>query len=115
MNIKVDFKVELEQSDEYLIFDRITFEWLTSEPYLTKIDFINNLKKNDDGEVRYSSSDSINFIEISLSTLILKEFFKSPLSSFDNSNLIHKNGNVLDYKLENLDLVIVYEPSKYFQ
>ena len=113
LTLIVIFKVELKKSRDFLIFDRLTFEWLTSEPYLCKIDFINNLEKNKDELIVFDSvSEDFHQITISLIHLLTSEFFQSHLSFSEKCKLIQLNGNHLDFRLENLSLEILYVPQK---
>jgi len=109
----VIFKVKLTNDCKLVTFDREIFEWLTSEPYLSKIDFINNLKVDKYGDILFQSfSAGQKPLIIHLSTLLISEFFQSYLSFSENSNLNHLNGDFLDFTLSNLILEIDYKSIK---
>ena len=43
------YKVKLKNADENVLLDDHVYEWLTADPYLAKVDFINNLRKHSSG------------------------------------------------------------------
>jgi hypothetical protein len=45
----VIYKVKLKNSDETVLLDDNVYESLSSDPYLSKVDFINNLRKHSSG------------------------------------------------------------------
>ena len=100
------YKIPLLDCQEYILFDQTTFEWLTSEPSLAKIDFINNLECAPDGNIFHKDYGSM---KLPLVELLLKKFFKPFSSNLKKENLSHLNGNQFDFRLENLEYRIVFE------
>jgi hypothetical protein len=45
----VIYKVKLKNADETVLLDDHVYEWLSTDPYLVKIDFVNNLRKHSSG------------------------------------------------------------------
>jgi hypothetical protein len=52
----VIYKVKLKNSDDTVLIDDNVYEWLTSDPYLVRIDFINNLRKHSSGCVVFQKT-----------------------------------------------------------
>ena len=43
------YKVKLKNADDNVLLDDHVYEWITSDSYLTKVDFVNNLRKHSSG------------------------------------------------------------------
>ena len=43
------YKVKLKNADDSVLLDDVVYEWLSSEPYLMQVDFLNNLRKHSSG------------------------------------------------------------------
>ena len=43
------YKVKLKNADDHVLLDDQVFEWLTNDPYLAKVDLVNNLRKHSSG------------------------------------------------------------------
>ncbi len=100
------YKVKLKNADNNVLLDDHVYEWLTSDAYLTKIDFINNLRKHSSGcavfQKTWKKADSSFKTEtIYLHKLIAEKFLTSAKSKAI-SLVGAKNGNKLDCRLENL-------------
>jgi hypothetical protein len=100
------YKVKLKNSDDTVLLDDVTYEYLTTEPYLVKIDFINNLRKHSSGcavfQKTWKKADGGYKTEtIYLHKLIAERFLTKDKTS--KKNLVGaKNGNKLDCRLENI-------------
>lgn len=100
------YKVKLKNADEHVLLDDHVYEWLTSDLYLVRVDFINNLRKHSSGcavfQKTWKKSDgSFKTETIYLHKLIAEKFLINTKSGEDN--LVGAvNGNKLDCRLENL-------------
>ena len=43
------YKVKLKNAEDSVLLDDHVFEYLTTDPYLVKVDFVNNLRKHSSG------------------------------------------------------------------
>jgi len=99
-------KVKLKNSEDVAIFDQIVYDFLTSDPYLVKVDFINNIRKHSSGcgvfQKVWKNPDGSYLTEtIYLHKLIAEKFLSNQKS--EKENLVGaKNENKLDCRLENL-------------
>ncbi len=100
------YKVKLKNADEEVLLDDKVYEYLTSDPYLVKVDFINNLRRHSSGcavfQKTWKRADGGYKTEtIYLHKLIAEKFLVDNKSG--KKNLVGaKNGNKLDCRLENL-------------
>ncbi len=100
------YKVKLKNADDDVLLDDKVYEYLTSDPYLVKVDFINNLRKHSSGcavfQKTWKKADGGYKTEtIYLHKLIAEKFLGEAKSS--KRNLVGaKNGNKLDCRLENI-------------
>ncbi|MEZ4992083.1 MAG: hypothetical protein R2824_16795 [Saprospiraceae bacterium] len=100
------YKVKLKNADEEVLLDDRVYEYLTSDPYLVKVDFINNLRRHSSGcavfQKTWKKADGGYKTEtIYLHKLIAEKFLVDSRTS--RKNLVGaKNGNKLDCRLENL-------------
>ncbi|MEZ5056232.1 MAG: hypothetical protein R2879_04265 [Saprospiraceae bacterium] len=100
------YKVKLKNADDHVVLDANVYEWLTSDPYLTKMDFINNLRRHSSGcavfQKTWKKADGSYKTEtIYLHKLIAEKFLGDTKSK--KANLVGaKNGNKLDCRLENI-------------
>lgn len=100
------YKVKLKNADESVLLDDQVFEYLTNEPYLKKVDFINNLRRHSSGcavfQKTWKKADGSYKTEtIYLHKLVAEKFLSDTKTG--KSNLVGaKNGNKLDCRLENL-------------
>jgi hypothetical protein len=77
------YKIKLKNADDTIVLDANVYEWLTSDPYLAKVDFINNLRKHSSG------------------CAVFQKFLIETKTKTDNL-VGAKNGNKLDCRLENI-------------
>ncbi len=101
------YKVKLKNADENVMLDDEVYHHLTKDPYLVKIQFVNNLRKHSSGcavfQKSWKRSDGAYKIEtIYLHRYIAEKFLDTPPDP--RMNLVGaKNGNKLDCRLENLE------------
>jgi hypothetical protein len=100
------YKVKLKNADDNVLLDDHVFEWLTSDPYLAKVDLINNLRKHSSGcavfQKTWKKSDGSFKTETIYLHKLVAEKFLIHLKSKENNLVGAKNGNKLDCRLENL-------------
>jgi hypothetical protein len=100
------YKVKLKNADDHVLLDDHVYEWVTNDPYLQKVDFINNLRKHSSGcavfQKTWKKADGGYKTEtIYLHKLIAEKFLES--EDPKRKNLVGaKNGNKLDCRLQNL-------------
>jgi hypothetical protein len=100
------YKVKLKNAEDHVLLDDTSYDYLTSDPYLVKVDFINNLRKHSSGcavfQKTWKRADGGYKTEtIYLHKLIAEKFLGE--SRLGDKNLVGaKNGNKLDCRLENL-------------
>lgn len=100
------YKVKLKNSDDVVLLDDQVYEYLTSDPYLVKVDFINNLRKHSSGcavfQKTWKKADGNYKTEtIYLHKLVAEKFLGERKTS--ERNLVGaRNGNKLDCRLENI-------------
>ena len=100
------YKVKLKNADEHVLLDDHVYEWLTTDPYLTRVDFINNLRRHSSGCAVFQKTwkkadDGYKTEIIYLHKLIAEKYLKDTKTS--KRNLVGcANGNKLDCRLENV-------------
>jgi hypothetical protein len=100
------YKVKLKNCEDNVLLDDQVYEYLTSEPYLVKVKFIDNLRKHSSGcavfQKTWKKADGSYKTEtIYLHKLVAEKFIASTKKG--KKNLVGaKNGNKLDCRLENL-------------
>ncbi len=100
------YKVKLKNADENVMLEDEVYEYLTTDPYLKKVDFINNLRRHSSGCAVFQKTwkkaeGGYKTETIYLHKLIAEKFLNDQRSS--TKNLVGaKNGNKLDCRLDNL-------------
>jgi hypothetical protein len=100
------YKVKLKNSDDSVLVDAQVYEYLTTDSYLVKVNFINNLRKHSSGcavfQKTWKKADGKYKTEtIYLHKLIAERFLAHEKTT--TSNLVGtKNGNKLDCRLANI-------------
>ena len=100
------YKVKLKNASDTVLLDDAVYDYLTSDPYLVKVDFINNLRKHSSGCAVFQKTWKLarggyKTETIYLHKLIAEKFLST--SKTKKKNLVGaKNGNKLDCRLENL-------------
>ncbi len=101
------YKVKLKNADDHVLLDDDVYDWLTTDAYLKRVDFINNLRRHSSGcavfQKTWKKADGGYKTEtIYLHKLVAEKYLKSDKSQA--KNLVGaKNGNKLDCRLENLE------------
>jgi hypothetical protein len=100
------YKVKLKNADETVLLDDHVYEALTEDAYLSKVDFINNLRRHSSGCAVFQKTwkkaeGGYKTETIYLHRLIAERFLEDTRTS--KKNLVGaKNGNKLDCRLENI-------------
>lgn len=100
------YKVKLKNADDTVLLDDKVYDYLTTDPYLVRVDFINNLRKHSSGcavfQKTWKKADGGYKTEtIYLHKIIAEKFLTR--NKDNKRNLVGaKNGNKLDCRLENL-------------
>jgi len=100
------YKVKLKNAEENVLLDDHVFEALSNDPYLAKVDFINNLRRHSSGCAVFQKTwkkaeGGYKTETIYLHRLVAERFLADDKSN--KNNLVGaKNGNKLDCRLENL-------------
>jgi hypothetical protein len=100
------YKVKLKNADDSVLLDDQVYEFLTSDPYLVKIDLINNLRRHSSGCAVFQKTwkkagGGFKTETIYLHKLIAEKFLAK--SKTKSNNLVGaKNGNKLDCRIENI-------------
>jgi len=100
------YKVKLKNADDNVLIDDNVYEYLSSDPYLKKVDFINNLRRHSSGcavfqKTWQKAEGGYKTETIYLHKLIAEKFLADQRSK--SKNLVGAlNGNKLDCRLENL-------------
>ena len=100
------YKIKLKNADDSVLLDTEGYEWLTSDPYLAKVDFINNLRKHSSGcavfQKTWKNADGTFRTEtLYLHKVIAEKFLINTKTKTDNL-VGAKNSNKLDCRLENI-------------
>jgi hypothetical protein len=99
-------KIKLKNSDDNVILDDKVYDFLTSDPYLDQVKFVDNLRKHSSGCVVFQKTwkkqdGGYNTETIYLHKLIAEKFLAEQRTSA--KNLVGaKNGDKLDCRLENI-------------
>lgn len=100
------YKVKLKNADENVLLDDHVFEYLVSDPYLKKVDLINNLRRHSSGCAVFQKTWKKAGGGYKTETIYLHKFVaeKFLMHEKDGTNKLvgAKNGNKLDCRLENL-------------
>lgn len=100
------YKVKLKNANENVILDAEVYEYLTTDPYLVKVDFINNLRRHSSGCAVFQKTwpkagGGYKTETIYLHKHVAEKFLSKTKSK--KKNLVGAtNGNKLDCRLENL-------------
>ena len=100
------YKVKLKNAEESVLLDKEVYTFLTSDPHLVKIDFINNLRKHSSGCAVFQKTwkkagGGYKTETIYLHKLVAEKFLSD--TKTPQKNLVGaKNGNKLDCRIENI-------------
>lgn len=100
------YRVKLKNAEDHVLLDSEVYEYLVSDPYLVKIDLINNLRRHSSGCAVFQKTWRKASGDYKTETIYLHKFvaekFLGHLKS-ERENLVGaKNGNKLDCRLDNL-------------
>lgn len=99
-------KVKLKNSKDVVLFDEKGYKYLTTDPYLVKVDFINNLRRHSSGCAVFQKSVTKSKGKNKITTIylhrLIAEKFKSKQKSKRNNVVGAVNGNKLDCQLDNI-------------
>jgi tRNA splicing ligase len=100
------YKVKLKNADENVLLDDEVYEYLVNDPYLKRVDFINNLRRHSSGcavfQKTWKKADGGYKTETIYLHKYIAEKFLSDQKEGRNNLVGAKNGNKLDCRLENL-------------
>jgi tRNA splicing ligase len=100
------YKVKLKNADENVLLDDEVYEYLVNDPYLKRVDFINNLRRHSSGcavfQKTWKKADGGYKTETIYLHKYIAEKFLSDQKEGKNNLVGAKNGNKLDCRLENL-------------
>ncbi len=100
------YKVKLKNADETVLLDDKVYEYLTTDPYLVKVDFINNLRRHSSGcavfQKTWKRADGGYKTETIYLHKLIAEKFLFDSKSRDRNLVGARNGNKLDCRLENI-------------
>lgn len=100
------YKFKLKNADESVLLDDFVYEWLSAEPYLTKVDFLNNLRKHSSGCVVFQKTwkkagGGFKTETIYLHKLLAEKYLKHEKNA--SKKLVgSKTGDKLDCRIDNL-------------
>ena len=100
------YKVKLKNADDTVLLDDAVYEYLTTDPYLVKVDLVNNLRRHSSGCAVFQKTWKLarggyKTETIYLHKLIAEKFLKKTKTK--SKKLVGaKNGNKLDCRLDNL-------------
>jgi hypothetical protein len=100
------YKVKLKNSSDTVLLDDEVYDYLTSEPYLVRVKFVDNLRKHSSGcavfQKTWKKADGTYKTETIYLHKLVAEKFISKTKSGERNLVGAKNGNKLDCRLENL-------------
>lgn len=100
------YKVKLKNSEDTVLLDDKVYEYLTTDPYLVKVKFIENLRKHSSGcavfQKTWKKADGNYKTETIYLHKLIAEHFIVEMKSNKNNLVGAKNGNKLDCRLDNL-------------
>ncbi len=100
------YKIKLKNADENVLLDSPSFEWLSTDPWYLKVDFLNNLRKHSSGcavfQKTWKKADGDFKTETIYLHKLLAEKFLADTKSAQNRLVGAKNGDKLDCRIENL-------------
>jgi hypothetical protein len=100
------YKIKLKNADDTVLIDDRVYEWIVSDPYLSRIDLLNNLRMHSSGCVVFQKTwkkaeGGFKTETIYLHKLIAEKFLASDKTKVQRL-VGAKNGNKLDCRLENI-------------
>lgn len=100
------YKVKLKNADDTVLLDDHVYEWLTTDPYLSKVDLLHNLRKHSSGcavfQKNWKKANGTYKTETIYLHKLIAEKFLSEQKSGRNHLVSARNNDKLDCRLENL-------------
>lgn len=100
------YKIKLKNSPEIVLMDEHVFDQLSNDPYLQKVDLMNNLRRHSSGCAVFQKTTKKEEGGYSTKTIylhkLIAERFKLEEKSETNDLVGAVNGNKLDCRLENI-------------
>ena len=100
------YKINLKNAEDEILLDDQVYEFLTTDPYLVKIDFINNLRKHSSGCAVFQRTWKEGYRDYRNETIylhkLIAEKFLAKTKTKEKKLVGALNGNKLDCRLENL-------------
>jgi hypothetical protein len=102
----VIYKVKLKNADDMVLINDHVYEWLTTDPYLSKVDFINNLRKHSSGcavfQKTWKKAEGGYKTETIYLHKLIAERFMADFKKGSQKLVGAKNGDKLDCRVENI-------------
>ena len=100
------YKIKLKNADDSVLLDDKVYEWIKSDPYLSKIDLLNNLRMHSSGCAVFQKTwkkaeGGFKTETIYLHKLIAEKFLSNEKTKMQRL-VGAKNGNKLDCRLDNI-------------
>lgn len=100
-------KIKLKNSDDSVIVDEVVYQYLTTDPYLAKVKFVDSLRKHSSGccvfqKIKKSADGKSYETETIYLHKLIAEKFKSEERTKEKRLVGCKNGDKLDCRLENI-------------
>ena len=100
------YKIKLKNSPDIVLLDEKVFEFLSSDPYLKKVDLLNNLRRHSSGCAVFQKTTKKEGGGYATKTIylhkLIAEQFKIEEKTEENALVGAVNGNKLDCRLENI-------------
>jgi len=102
----VIYKVKLKNSEATVLLDDHVYEWLTTDPYLSRVELIHNLRKHSSGcavfQKNWKKANGAYKTETLYLHKLIAEKFLPEQKSGGNKLVSARNSDKLDCRLENL-------------
>ncbi len=100
------YKIKLKNAEESVLLDDRVYEWIISDPYLVKIDILNNLRLHSSGCVVFQKTWKKAEGGFKTETIYLHKLIAEKFLASDKSKVRRlvgtKNGDKLDCRLDNI-------------
>jgi len=102
----VIYKIKLKNAEDTVLLDDHVYEWLTTDPYLAKVDLIHNLRKHSSGcavfQKNWKKANGAYKTETLYLHKLIAEKYLPEQKSGGNKLVSARNNDKLDCRLENL-------------
>ena len=100
------YKIKLKNADESVLLDDRVYEWIKSDPYLSKIDLLDNLRMHSSGCVVFQKTWKKAEGGFKTETIYLHKLIAEKFLTEDKTKARRlvgaKNGDKLDCRLDNI-------------